>query len=74
MATQHQSKRNGGETVRDINMEEFISNENCFTVISEFRRLGLLTKEDVNSCMAMDRESWLTFMRSKAGLIDDNEV
>ena len=49
-------------------MENFIATENCFAVMGQFRRLGILSKEDVRSAMGMNRSDWVSFMRRKAGI------
>lgn len=46
----------------------FILTENAFTVMAELKRLGVLTKDDINHAMTLDREQWLQFMKEKAGV------
>lgn len=52
---------------------KFIENENAFQVMGEFKKLGLLTKEDMNRAMGMSRGEWLAFMKEKAGIADEKD-
>lgn len=36
--------------------------------MGELKRLGILTKEDMNKAFGMDREGWLAFMKEKCGI------
>jgi len=54
-----------------IDLEEFIETANAFEVMGTFRENGVLTEEDVDEALGMDRGGWLKFMKEKAGLIED---
>ena len=57
-------------------IKDFIECANVFTVMGEFKRQGLLTKQDMSRAMSMTREDWITFMKQKAGIesCDDPEI
>ena len=46
----------------------FITEENCYVVMGQLRRLGVLTKADVRRAMGMKRAEWINFMKEKAGI------
>ena len=46
----------------------FITEENCYVVMGQFRRLGFLTKADIQKAMGMKRAAWINFMKEKAGI------
>ena len=46
----------------------FITEENCYVVMGQFRRLRVLTKADVRKAMGMKRAEWINFMKEKAGI------
>ena len=46
----------------------FITTENCFEVMGQLRRLGVLTGADIRKAMSMSRSEWVTFMTEKAGI------
>ena len=46
----------------------FIEDENCYAVMGQFRRLGVLTKADIIKAMGMKRAAWISFMKEKAGI------
>jgi hypothetical protein len=47
---------------------KFIEESNAFEVLGEFKRLGILSKEDVAKAMTLDRTGFLDFMKQRAGL------
>ena len=49
-------------------VEAFITSENCFGVMGQLRRLGVLTGEDMKKAIKMRREDWINFMKEKAGI------
>ncbi|OQA86274.1 MAG: hypothetical protein BWY28_02419 [bacterium ADurb.Bin236] len=49
-------------------IERFINEENCYVVMGQFRRLGVLTKADIHKAMGMKRVAWINFMKEKAGI------
>lgn len=49
-------------------ISRFIEDENCFAVIGQFRRLRILTKDDIRKAMGMKRQEWIAFMKEKAGI------
>ena len=49
-------------------IERFITEENCYVVMGQFRRLGVLTKADIHKAMGMKRVAWINFMKEKAGI------
>jgi hypothetical protein len=46
----------------------FITEENCYAVMGQFRRLRILTKADIHKAMGMKRQEWIAFMKEKAGI------
>jgi len=46
----------------------FITEENCYAVMGQFLRLGVLTKADIQKAMGMKRAAWINFMKEKAGI------
>ena len=46
----------------------FITEENCYVVMGQFRRLRVLTKADIHKAMGMKRQEWISFMKEKAGI------
>jgi hypothetical protein len=48
----------------------WIETANAFEIMGELKKQGLLTKEDINKAMLMDRQGWLQFMKEKAGVAD----
>ena len=56
-------------------LEDYIATENCFAVMGQFRRLDILSKEDMRRAMRMSRTDWILFMRRKAGIAaSDNKT
>lgn len=49
-------------------IERFITEENCYVVMGQFRRLRVLTKADICRAMGMKRQEWIAFMKVKAGI------
>jgi hypothetical protein len=49
-------------------VESFIEQENCFAVMGQLRRLGVLTGADIRNAMTMTRGEWVNFMKEKAGI------
>ena len=49
-------------------VSDFVEQENCFSVMGQFRRLGVLTKADILKAMGMKRAAWINFMKEKAGI------
>jgi hypothetical protein len=49
-------------------IDRFITEENCYVVMGRFRRLGVLTKADIQKAMGMKRVAWINFMKEKAGI------
>jgi len=47
---------------------DFIETENCFAVMGQLRRLGVLTGADIRKAISMSRSEWVTFMKEKAGI------
>ncbi|HOY64901.1 MAG TPA: hypothetical protein PLS19_09130 [bacterium] len=46
----------------------FIEQENCFAVLGQLRRLGVLSKDDIRRAMGMRRSEFIVFMKEKAGI------
>ncbi|HOC92750.1 MAG TPA: hypothetical protein PKH33_10330 [bacterium] len=46
----------------------FIEQENCFAVLGQLQRLGVLSKDDIRKAMGMKRSDWISFMKKKAGI------
>lgn len=59
------------ENVRDIRV--WVERSNCFEVLGELRRLGLLTRADLEKAMRMDRDEWVNFMLEKVGLTPETK-
>ena len=49
-------------------IERFIQDNNCYEVMGQFHRLGVLTKADIQKAMGMNRVAWINFMKEKAGI------
>ena len=49
-------------------IDRFITEENCYVVMGQLRRLGVLTKADIQKAMGMKRVAWINFMKEKAGI------
>ena len=49
-------------------IERFIQDNNCYEVMGQFRRLGVLTKADIQEAMGMNRQGWIAYMKEKAGI------
>ncbi len=49
-------------------IERFITEENCYVVMGQFRRLRVLTKADIHRATGMKRQEWIAFMKEKAGI------
>jgi len=49
-------------------VEDFITSENCFAVMGQLRRLGVLRGADIRKTMSMTRGGWVNFMKEKAGI------
>ncbi len=49
-------------------IERFITEENCYVVMGQFQRLGVLTKADIHKAMGMNRQGWISYMKEKAGI------
>ena len=52
--------------VKDI--RAWIEMSNCFEVMGQLRKQGVLTKADQQKAMTMTRAQWITFMTEKVGL------
>ena len=46
----------------------FITEENCYVVMGQLQRLGVLTKADIQKAMGMKRQTWISYMKEKAGI------
>ena len=51
-----------------IDVGKWVESENCFFVMGQLRRLGVLTREDVKKAMRLSRSQWIVFMREKIGI------
>ena len=49
---------------------DFVEQENCFSVMGQLRRLGVLSKDDIRRAMGMKRAEFIEFMKEKAGIGD----
>ncbi len=65
------------------NIVDYIEGTNAFEVMGHFKRLGLLTGDDVRRASKLTRLEWLSMMKEKAGAtehmpefdhIDDEET
>lgn len=51
-------------------VSDFVEQENCFSVMGQLRRLGVLSKDDMRRAMGMKRADWIAFMKEKAGIAE----
>ena len=49
-------------------VSDFVEQENCFSVMGQLRRLGVLSKDDMRRAMGMKRAEFIAFMNEKAGI------
>ena len=54
------------ESVKDI--RKWMVESNCFEVMGQLRKLGVLTRADLEKAMQMSRSEWIDFMLEKTGL------
>ena len=54
------------ENVKDV--RAWIASENCFVVMGQLRRHGLLTRDDMKKAMGLSRAEWIAMMLEKTGL------
>jgi len=54
-------------------ISEWITKSNAFEVMGQLRRLGLLTRADLEKAMRMTRGEWIDFMKEKAGLAPETK-
>ncbi|MFH1537617.1 MAG: hypothetical protein ABIH66_01570 [bacterium] len=46
---------------------DFITTSNVFEVMGHFKRLGLLTGDDIRRAAKLSRADWIQMMKEKAG-------
>ncbi|MFH1538211.1 MAG: hypothetical protein ABIH66_04580 [bacterium] len=46
---------------------DYVERENAFLVMGHFKRLGLLTGDDIRRAARLTRHEWLKMMKEKAG-------
>jgi len=51
---------------------KFIETENAFTVMGQFRKMGIIDKADMEKAMSLSREDWLQLMKQRAGVADED--
>jgi len=49
---------------------DYIENTNAFEVMGHFKRLGLLTGDDIRRAAKLTRLEWLNMMKEKAGIAE----
>jgi len=49
---------------------DFITTSNAFEVMGHFKRLGILTGEDIRRAAKLSRAEWLRMMKEKTGAIE----
>ncbi len=54
------------ENVKDIGA--WVESANCFEVMGQLRKLGVLTRADMEKAMRLSRSEWISFMKEKIGL------
>jgi len=59
------------DDAKDIGV--WLESANCFEVMGLFRRMGLLTSEDLKKAMRLSRDEWIEMMREKAGLAPETK-
>jgi len=52
--------------VRDI--RKWVVETNCFEFMGQLRKLGVLTRADLEKAMQMSRNEWINFMLEKTGI------
>lgn len=57
------------ENVKDVGA--WIEQENCFAVMGQLRKLGVLSRTDMKKAMRLSRNEWISFMKEKIGLAPD---
>ncbi len=56
-----------------IDVGKWVVSENCFFVMGQLRRLGVLTREDVKKAMQLKRPEWIAMMKEKIGLAPETK-
>jgi len=51
-----------------IDIRKWITENNCFEVMGQLRKLGILTCADLEKSMRMSRDEWIGFMLEKTGI------
>lgn len=46
---------------------DYVENTNAFEVMGHFKRLGVLTGDDIRRAAKLSRSEWLRMMKEKAG-------
>jgi hypothetical protein len=60
--------------MKDVNdIEAWVETANCFEVMGQLRRLGVLTREDVKMAMRLKRPEWLAMMKEKIGITPETK-
>jgi len=47
---------------------DYVERENVFLVMGQFKRLGLLTGDEIRLAAKLTRSEWLRMMKEKAGV------
>lgn len=56
-----------------IDICKWIEENNCFEVMGQLRRMGLLTRADLEKAMRMSRSEWIALMKEKAGIAPETK-
>jgi len=56
-----------------VSIREWVVEANCFEVMGNLRRLGVLTCEDMKNAMRLSRSEWIDFMLEKIGLAPETK-
>ena len=60
--------------LKDVNdIEAWITETNCFEVMGQLRRLGVLSRDDLKKAMSLSRAEWVEMMNEKAGLTPEKK-
>jgi len=60
------------DDVKDIGA--WVENANCFEVMGQLRKLGVLTRADLKKAMRLSRQEWVSFMKEKAGIAPETKM
>jgi hypothetical protein len=56
-----------------IDIRDWVENANCFEVMGNLRRLGLLSRKDMKKAIRLSRREWIEFVLEKTGLAPETK-